>query len=189
MCDGQAIKGVKADLAAEKALNDAISLVVQERHLPDYWTSARQSNTAIIVVDPRTGFRRDQVPDQGAVGAAGGDDLLGTEDDFWIGPRFNGTYNGNVDDEVSSRMYGYDIRFPTSDIRHTWVRAGAFGRQPRQWPQPIHRAGDPVLQQYARSPFTDTPPDGVDGGYDIDNSTPSRASRASFTARVLPEER
>jgi hypothetical protein len=170
----EAIKGTKADLAAEKALNDAISLVVQERHFPDYWTSARQSNTAIIVVDPRTGYRRDEVPDQGANGAAGADDLLGTDDDFWIGPRLNGSYNGNLDDEDSSRMYGFDIRFPTSDIPtylgQGWSFSGSYSSEGRS---PFTGQAIPFFNQYgAVAKDTDTPPDGVDGGYNLSLSDP-----------------
>lgn len=178
----EAIKGTKADLAAEKALNDAISLVVQERHFPDYWTSARQSNTAIIVVDPRTGYRRDEVPDQGANGAAGADDLLGTEDDYWLGPRLNGSYNGNTDDEASSRMYGYDLRFPTSDsptyLGQGWSFSGSNAGNGRS---PFSGQAIPFFNQYgAVAKDTDTPPDGVDGGYNLSLADPFGGEEAQL---------
>ncbi|MDQ3023609.1 MAG: hypothetical protein M3R04_04360, partial [bacterium] len=170
----EAIKGAKADLAAEKALNDAISLVVQERNFPDYWTSAAQSNTAIIVVDPRTGFRRDQVPDQGAAGAAGTDDILGTDDDYWVGPRMNGSYAGANDDETASRMYGYDFRFVTRDIPTYLGQGWSFsGSNETLGRSPFDGSGIPFFNQYgAVAKDTDTPPDGVDGGYDVGSSDP-----------------
>ncbi len=166
----EAIKGTKAEMAAEKAINDAISLVVQEKAYPAYYTSATQPNTAIIVLDPVTGYRRDEVPDQGSPGAAGADDILGTSDDYWVGPRYDRSYIGPDDDEVSSRMYRWDFRFPSMHgptyIGQSWSFSTDY-------------------LPYARSPFTggmdnwiwqfnqyaavevDTDGDGVDDGYEL----------------------
>ena len=66
----EAIEGAKAEMGAEKATNDAISLVVQEKTYPNYHTSVAQPNTAIVVLDPQTGFDRDVVPDGSTPGGS-----------------------------------------------------------------------------------------------------------------------
>src|SRR5690242_19665062 len=55
----EAVKGSRAELAAQKALNDSISLVVQEKAYPDFITSLTQPTTAIVVTDGLSGVRRD----------------------------------------------------------------------------------------------------------------------------------
>ncbi len=170
----EAIKGAKADMASEKALNDAISLVVQEKAFPSYWTSQRQPNTAIIVVDAETGFRRDEMPDSGAPGGAGLDNVLGTADDYWVGPRYDRSFNGANDPEANSRMYRYDFGFDSQDAP---IYLG------QSWSQsPTNRTNFTssftggtmwMLNQYAGvQADQDAPADGVDEGYDLTNPDP-----------------
>lgn len=164
----EAIKGAKAEMAAEKAINDAISLVVQEKAYPQYYTSVTQPNTAIIVLDPVSGFRRDVVPDNGS-GGAGLDDLYGTDDDYWLGPRFDRSHIGPDDDETSSRMYRWGFRYPNMHGPTYLGQSWSFSTE---------------YLPYARSPLTGGPDnwiwmfnqfaavqvdadgDGIDDGYD-----------------------
>jgi hypothetical protein len=166
----EAVKGAKADLASQKALNDAISLVVQEKQYPDFLTSSAQPNTSIIVVDPQTGVRRDQL-DNGAGGptGAGMDKAYGTQDDYWIGPRYDGSYIGTTDDTAVKRLYAYDYSFnsmyaPTY-IGQSWSfstsnKADAYSQF----------TGDPIwlFNQFAAEDGinpTDQNADGVPDGY------------------------
>jgi hypothetical protein len=125
----ETIKGAKAEMAAEKAINDAVSLVVQEKAYPSYYTSVAQSgdatiigqpqflaaggafDKAIIVRDPITGERRNQLEDStGAMTGAGQDDMWGTGDDYWTGPRHDRSYIPG-DYDAASSLYRYDFRF------------------------------------------------------------------------------
>lgn len=168
----EAIKGAKAELAAEKAINDAISLVVQDKSFPSFYTSAAQPDTAIIVTDPVTGWRRDQVQDSGSPGAAGLDNQLGTDDDFWVGPRFDRSYIGGgptVDTTTSSRMYRYDFRFPQKDGPTYLGQSWSFSTDNRAFARsPFNNAANNwiwLFNQYSAVEL-DTDGDGVDDGYD-----------------------
>lgn len=168
-----AIKGAKADLASEKALNDAISLVVQEKAYPAYWTSVAQPNTAIIVNDPATGQRRNLIDDSGVPGAAGLDDVLGTDDDYWIGPRNDHSYIGTVDSADSSKMYAYDFRFDSRDGPTYIGQSWSFGPEYFSFAHSSFGTGRdiPLFNQFAAV----TPDgvlgaaDGVNDGYDPNN--------------------
>ncbi|MCC7477461.1 hypothetical protein IT575_03290 [bacterium] len=170
----EAIKGAKADMASEKAMNDAISLVVQEKAFPSYWTSQRQPNTAIIVVDQATGFRRDEMPDSGAVGGAGLDNVLGTNDDYWMGPRYDRSYNGANDPEDNSRMYRYEFAFDSVDapvyLGQSWSQSPA---NRSSFVSSFTGGTMWMLNQYAGvQADQDAPADGVDEGYDVANADP-----------------
>ncbi|HES57994.1 MAG TPA: hypothetical protein ENO21_01030, partial [Firmicutes bacterium] len=168
-----AIKGAKADLASEKALNDAISLVVQEKSYPSYWTSSTQPNTAIIVGDPISGQRRNLIDDSGVPGAAGLDDILGTKDDYWIGPRSDHSYIGPLDTADSAKMYRYDFRY-SSEHGPTYIgQSWSFSPDYFSFAQgPFGSSRDiPLLNQFGA-----VAPDGITGtadnindGYDPDD--------------------
>jgi len=106
---GEAVKGSKAETAAETAVSNAISLIVQEKQFPNYWVSATQPDTAIIV-DDGFGNRRNRIANNGA----GEDGVYGTDDDYWIGPRKDRTYLPG-DDVNDPRNYDYDFRFLNTD--------------------------------------------------------------------------
>jgi hypothetical protein len=160
----EAIKGHKLDLASQKALNDAISLVVQQKSLPDYYSSATQPATAIVVLDPVTGFRRDQVPDSGVLGAAGLDDQLGTRDDYWRSPRGDRSVLPS-DTYDHPRNYGYEFTFsqmhaPTY-LGQTWSHSStyrSYGTSPN--------TGETIWQFNSFMPVAvDDDADGIDDGY------------------------
>ena len=104
-----AIKGSKAEAAAEQATTEAISIVLQEKQLPDYWASQNQSTNAIIA-DDGFGVRRDSIVNNGA----GPDGVYGTEDDYWIGPRKDRSFLPG-DDPDDPRNYDYDFRYLNLD--------------------------------------------------------------------------
>jgi hypothetical protein len=178
----EAIKGAKAELAAEKAINDAIALVVQQKALPDYWTSAAQPNTAVIVRDTVTGERRNLIDTStaGNVGA-GVDDVYGTEDDYYVGPRGDRSYWSAADSAASSRNYRYDFAFSQlngpSYIGQPW----SFSTENRPFTVSPFTGGTIwFLNQYAAedaglavgaSSINDNNGDGVPDGYDVSNST------------------
>ena len=165
----EAIKGAKSEMAAEKAVNDAISLLVQEKAYPAFYTSVEQSSDAIIVYDGATGYRRDEIPDQGADGAAGEDDQLGTSDDYWIGPRLDGSHIGALDNESHNRMYRYDFRYPNMHgptyLGQSWSFSTDYLNEARS---PYTSGANNwiwLLNQYA-AVEVDTDGDDVDDGYD-----------------------
>ena len=187
----EAIKGAKAELAAEKAINDAVSLVVQEKEYPSYYTSVAQSADASIIGDPQfaipstsfgaafdhaiivrdaeTGQRRDEVRDSsGSSTGAGEDDMWGTSDDYWVGPRRDRSYIPG-DYDASSTMYRYDFRFnnmhgPTY-IGQSW----SFATDNRDFAFSQFNS-EPVwlFNQFAAiDPRDSTAVPGVPSGYDI----------------------
>jgi len=105
----EAIKGSRAEAAAEQATAEAISIVLQEKQLPDYWTSVTQANNAVMV-DDGFGVRRDNIANNGA----GPDGVYGTEDDYWIGPRKDRSFLPG-DDPDDPRNYDYDFRYLSLD--------------------------------------------------------------------------
>ncbi|MBN2081879.1 hypothetical protein JW859_06675 [bacterium] len=162
----EAIKGAKAEMAAEKAINDAISLVVQEKSTPAYYTSVTQPNTAIIVQDPLTGYRRDQIPDSGS-GGAGLDDLLGTSDDYWLGARFDGSHIGNYDTEDSPRMYRWGFRFPNRHGPTYLGQSWSFATDYQPYARSVFADQDIYLFNSYGAVQVDADGDGVDDGYDV----------------------
>lgn len=180
----QAIKGAKTELGSEKSLYDAISLVVQEKQYPDYWTSFYQSarfplvDTAIIVIDPVTGARRNQLPDPAPAspsgGAAGLDDVLGTGDDYWVGPRMDGSYigaslTGISDNTASSRNYRYDFNFINLHSPTYLGQSWSFSNTNRIYSKSKFSGNDLWLfNQFGAVDSNQTNPP-VDDGYDIDN--------------------
>jgi hypothetical protein len=127
-----------------------------------------QPNNAIIVLDPVSGYRRDVVPDSGD-GGAGQDDIFGTDDDYWLGPRFDRSFIGPVDDEYSSRMYRWGFRYPNMHgptyLGQSWSFSTDYLPYARS---PL--TGGPnnwiwLFNQYA-AVQVDTDGDGIDDGYD-----------------------
>jgi hypothetical protein len=178
----EAIKGAKSELAAQKALNDAISLVVQEKAYPDWYVSTQQPNTAIIVTDALTGVRRDLL-DDGSGGSNGpGDDgasldgLYGTGDDYFIGTRNDGSHIGAVDDEASLRMYSWDYQFKQMHGPTYLGQSWSFSNANKAYAYSDF-TGDPIwlFNQFAaedgRSP-TDTDGDGIADGYTAGAASP-----------------
>lgn len=173
----EAIKGAKAELAAEKAINDAIALVVQQKAAPDYWTSVGQPNTAIIVRDPISGVRRDMI-DTSAAGniGAGVDDIYGTDDDYWVGPRGDRSFIGSADTTAAPRNYRYDFAF--SQLNAPTYVGQNWSYSPDNRPfavSPFNGSTIWFFNQYAAvdSSFpTDDNADGVDDGYDPANANP-----------------
>ncbi len=106
---GEAVKGSKAETAAEMAVSNALSLIVQEKQLPNFWVSYTQPQNAIIV-DDGFGNRRDQIQNNGA----GLDGVYGTNDDYWIGPRRDRSFLPG-DDPSDPRNYNYDFRYLNND--------------------------------------------------------------------------
>ncbi len=173
----EAIKGAKAELAAEKAINDAIALVVQQKSAPDYWTSVGQPNTAIIVRDPISGVRRDLI-DTSAAGnvGAGVDDIYGTDDDYWVGPRGDRSFIGSADTTAVPRNYRYDFAF--SQLNAPTYVGQNWSYSPDNRPfavSPFNGSTIWFFNQYAAvdSAFpTDDNADGVDDGYDVADANP-----------------
>ncbi len=102
---GETIKGSKAETAVDMAIAGAISLIIQEKQLPNFWVSVTQPNNAIIV-DDGFGNRRNDIANNGA----GLDGIYGTEDDYWIGPRKDRSFLPG-DDPDDPRNYNYDFRY------------------------------------------------------------------------------
>jgi hypothetical protein len=165
----EAIKGAKAEMGAEKATNDAISLVVQEKTYPNYHTSVAQPNTAIVVLDPQTGYDRDVVPD-GSTPGVGADGQLGTGDDYWIGPRFDRSHIGPVDAENSPRMYRWDFRFNNMHTPTYLGQSWSFSTRYLPYARSPFMGGTDnwiwLFNQYAAVEIDDDG-DGVDDGYPV----------------------
>jgi hypothetical protein len=172
----EAVKGSRAELAAQKALNDAISLVVQEKSYPDYLTSRAQPANSVVVMDP-SGVRRNQL-DDGAGGptGAGMDQLYGTRDDYWIGPRFDGSYIGTGDNTASTRMYAYDYTFPSMYAPTYLAQAWSFSTTNKPYAYSAF-SGDPIwlFNQFAAEDSlrpNDSNGDKVPDGYDVTLADP-----------------
>lgn len=113
MSVGERMKGAKAERAAEQAIGNAQSILYQDRQYPNYWNSlGLQMNAGIasIIVDDGRGSRRNNIVNNGA----GPDDIYGTSDDYWIGPRKDRSYLP-ADDTTDPRNYRYDFRFLNTD--------------------------------------------------------------------------
>ncbi|MCB1217693.1 hypothetical protein KDL44_09875 [bacterium] len=161
----EAIKGHKLDLASQKALNDAISLVVQQKNLPDYYNSATQPATAVVVLDPVTGFRRDQVPDSGVLGAAGLDDVLGTGDDYWTSPRGDRSV---LPTDVYDHLRNYDFDFSFNQMHSpTYLGQPSLLAASNRYNGVSPNTGETI---WLFNPYLavaiDDDADGVDDGYD-----------------------
>jgi hypothetical protein len=165
----EAIKGAKAEMGAEKATNDAISLVVQEKTYPNYHTSVAQPNTAIVVLDPQTGYDRDVVPD-GSTPGVGADGQLGTGDDYWIGPRFDRSHIGTADAETNPRMYRWDFRFNNMHAPTYLGQSWSFSTRYLPYARSPFMGGTDnwiwLFNQYAAVEIDDDG-DGVDDGYPV----------------------
>ncbi|MCB1221272.1 MAG: hypothetical protein H7A35_02470 [Planctomycetales bacterium] len=165
----EAIKGHKLDLASQKALNDAISLVVQQKSLPDYYSSANQPATAIVVLDPVSGFRRDQVPDSGVVGAAGLDDILGTGDDYWTSPRGDRSV---LPTDVYDNPRNYEFDFSFSQMHSpTYLGQPSLLSSTNRYNGTSPNTGETI---WLFNPFlavaVDDDADGIDDGYDLNDA-------------------
>jgi len=165
----EAIKGAKANLAAEKAVNDAITLVVQQKESPNYWESVGQPNTAITVNDPVTGQRRNLLNNTGA----GIDTLYGTDDDYWVGPRGDRSFSGATDNATATRNYRYGFAFSQRDAPTYIGQAWSFSTDNRQYgTSPFGGGTIWLLNQFAAVDATDSNADGIDDGYDPSQADP-----------------
>jgi len=164
MAVGEAVKGAKAERAADQAMESAVSVLLQEKQLPDYWVSKTQERNAIIVDDGR-GYRRDMLQS----GSAGLDGVYGTNDDYWIGPRKDRSYIQG-DDTADPRNYDYDFRYLNGDgpvyLAQRW--AYSFFRNPYFY-QPVNFDRVPVefYNQFA-AVEADSDGDGVNEGFNPD---------------------
>jgi len=165
MAVGEAVKGAKAERAADQAMESAVSVLLQEKQLPDYWVSKTQERNAIIVDNGR-GFRRDGLVN----GGAGLDGVYGTNDDYWIGPRKDRSYIAG-DDTTDPRNYDYDFRYLNGDgpvyLAQRW--AYNFFRNPYFY-QPVNTDRLPVefYNQFA-AVEGDADGDGVNEGFNPDS--------------------
>ncbi|MCD6282278.1 general secretion pathway protein GspK [bacterium] len=165
MAVGEAVKGAKAERAADQAMESAVSVLLQEKQLPDYWVSKTQERNAIIVDNGR-GFRRDGLVN----GGAGLDGVYGTNDDYWIGPRKDRSYIAG-DDTTDPRNYDYDFRYLNGDgpvyLAQRW--AYNFFRNPYYY-QPVNLARVPLefYNQFA-AVEGDADGDGVNEGFNPDS--------------------
>ena len=110
----------KTQEAADKAVNDAVSVVVHEKWKPDFIVSKSQQNAAIRTTTPQ-GIARSQIVNNGA----GPDNIYGTADDYWIGPRKDRSYLPG-DDETDPRNYAYDFQFFNPDTPVYLAQPWAF---------------------------------------------------------------
>jgi hypothetical protein len=166
MSVGEAVKGAKADRAAEQAIGNATSLLIQDRQYPNYWNSqglGANAGNAPIIVDDGFGFRRDKLQDGTG---AGPDGVYGTDDDYWIGPRKDRSFLP-TDDTTDSRNYRYDFRFLNTDgptyLAQRW--AYSLFRNPYFY-EPVNAAGVPIqfYDQFA-AVQGDTDGDGMNEGF------------------------
>jgi len=166
MSVGEAIKGAKAERAAEQAVESGVSVLLQEKQVPNYWVSKTQENNAIIVNDPVAGVRRDLLVNNGA----GVDGIYGTDDDWWIGPRGDRSYIDG-DDVADPRNYDYDFRYMNTDGPVYLAQRWAFSsfRNPFFY-DPVNPWGVPVeLYNQFAAVQGDDDGDGVHEGFQPDN--------------------
>ncbi len=164
MSVGERVKGAKADRAAEQSIGSAASLLLQDRQYPNYWNSVGNqvnAGNSAIIVDDGFGNRRNNIANSGA----GPDDIYGTGDDYWIGPRKDRSWLP-ADDTTDPRNYRYDFRFLSSDGPVYLAQRWAYNLAANPYLDLVNSAGIPIqfYNQFA-AVQSDQDGDGVNEGF------------------------
>lgn len=95
--------------SAEKSIQDAISLLLKQKNAPDFLTSVTQPSSALDYLNA-LGIPRWALANSGS----GDDGVYGTQDDYWVGPRGDRSFQ-LADDYNDINNYALKFRFNSVD--------------------------------------------------------------------------